>query len=116
MLNLFYTWGMEIEPRDIMDILEHVPLFSHLGELDISRWAGLFQVEHHKNGQVIFDFDDPAQAMYILYEGNVRLRLYDDPETDFFAKLGKGDCLVKKLYYLMTLVITAPRLWVRRPF
>jgi CRP-like cAMP-binding protein/uncharacterized membrane protein len=91
MLNLFYTWGMEIEPRDIMDILEHVPLFSHLGELDISRWAGLFQVEHHKNGQVIFDFDDPAQAMYILYEGNVRLRLYDDPETDFFAKLGKGD-------------------------
>ncbi len=82
---------MEIEPRDIMDILEHVPLFSHLGELDISRWAGLFQVEHHKNGQVIFDFDDPAQAMYILYEGNVRLRLYDDPETESFAKLGKGD-------------------------
>ena len=82
---------MEIEPRDIMDILEHVPLFSHLGELDISRWAGLFQVEHHKNGQVIFDFDDPSQAMYILYEGNVRLRLYDDPETESFAKLGKGD-------------------------
>jgi CRP-like cAMP-binding protein len=82
---------MEIEPRDIMDILEHVPLFSHLGELDISRWAGLFQVEHYKNGHVIFNFDDPAHAMYILFEGNVRLCLYDDPETGFFAKLGKGD-------------------------
>ncbi|MDF1520612.1 MAG: cyclic nucleotide-binding domain-containing protein [Brevefilum sp.] len=82
---------MEIEPRDIMDILEHVPLFSHLGELDLSRWAGLFQVEHYKNGQVIFDFDDPAQAMYILYEGNVWLSLYDETEAESFAKLGKGD-------------------------
>jgi len=82
---------MEIEPRDIMDILEHVPLFSHLGELDISRWAGLFKVENYKNGQLIFDFDDPAQAMYILYEGNVQLNLYDEAETESFAKLGKGD-------------------------
>jgi len=82
---------MEIEPRDIMDVLEHVPLFSHLGELDISRWAGLFQVEQYKNGQMVFDFDDPAQAMYILYEGSIRLNLYDGAEGETFAKLVKGD-------------------------
>jgi len=88
---MFYTWGMEIEPRDIIDLLEHVPLFSHLGDLDLSRWAGLFQVKHFNDGALIFDIDDAAQAMYIIYEGRVQLELYDDEEQVLFTKLGQGD-------------------------
>ena len=88
---MFYTWGMEIESRDIIDLLEHVPLFSHLGDLDLSRWAGLFQIKHFNDGALIFDIDDPGQALYIIYEGKVRLVLYNDEIQGSFAKLGQGD-------------------------
>ncbi|MDY6847476.1 MAG: cyclic nucleotide-binding domain-containing protein [Chloroflexota bacterium] len=82
---------MEIESRDIIDLLERVPLFSHLGDLDLSRWAGLFQIKHVPPGALIFDSDDPAQAMYIIYEGSVRLELYEDEQQGSFAELGQGD-------------------------
>lgn len=82
---------MEIEPRHIIDILEHVPLFSHLGDLDLSQWAGLFQAVHFSDGEIIFDVDGSSEAMFIIFEGRVKLELESDEDIDTFAYLHAGD-------------------------
>jgi hypothetical protein len=82
---------MDIEARDIIDLLENVPLFSHLGDLDLSRWAGLFQTESYADGQLIFDVVDPSDALYIVYEGHVRLNLDGDEAMVPLANLGHAD-------------------------
>ena len=82
---------MEIEPREIIEILEKVPLFSHLGDLDLSRWAGLFQSIQFNDGENIFDFDDPSTAMYIIFEGKAHLILESEEGEETLATLQKGD-------------------------
>ena len=82
---------MEIEPREIIEILEHVPLFSHLGDLDLSRWAGLFKSVHYLDGGIIFNDNDPSQAMYIIYEGRVKLTIENEQVQETFANLKTGD-------------------------
>ena len=82
---------MDIEPREIIEILENVPLFSHLGDLDLSRWAGLFQgVRYHAEG-VIFNFDDSSDSMYIIFEGRVKLIFNSQKGEETFANLHQGD-------------------------
>ena len=82
---------MEIEPREIIEVLEHVPLFSHLGDLDLSQWAGLFQSVYYVGGEEIFDVDDPSEAMYIIFEGRVRLELEGAEDNESLANLQQGD-------------------------
>ena len=82
---------MEIEPRDIIELLEHVPIFSHLGDLDLSRWAGLFQSVQYRDGDEIFAIGDASEAMYIIFEGRVRLLIENGGERDVFANLKQGD-------------------------
>lgn len=82
---------MEIATREIIELLENVPLFSHLGDLDLSRWAGLFQSVRCPDGEAIFDIGDSPGAMYIIFEGRVRLFLENDENQEVFANLQHGD-------------------------
>lgn len=82
---------MEIQPREIIEILEKVPLFSHLGDLDLSRWAGLFKSLSVPDGGVVFDIDDPSEAMYIIFEGRVQLLLESGDGEERVVHLQQGD-------------------------
>jgi len=82
---------MEIEPREIIELLEHVPLFSHLGDLDLSRWAGLFQSVRYTDGQYVFTAGDPSDSLYIIFEGRVQLEFDRETGDESIAYLQQGD-------------------------
>jgi len=88
---MFYTCGMHIEHREILELLDQSPLFVESGESELNRLAGLFQPVSFLANDTIFRCGDPSGEMYILYKGQVRLGSKKDKEDTGFAVLNRGD-------------------------
>jgi CRP-like cAMP-binding protein len=60
---------MEIRHETIIEVLSQVPVFSELRPFELKRNAGLFHPVIYQDGDLIFDLGDPAEALYVVYEG-----------------------------------------------
>ena len=82
---------MEIRHETIIEVLSQVPLFTQLRPFELKRNAGLFHPVIYQDGDLIFDLGDPAEALYVVYEGQVQLSIDESEEAQPFARLGSGD-------------------------
>ena len=82
---------MEIRHETIIEVLSQVPLFTQLRPFELKRNAGLFHPVVYQDGDLIFDLGDPAEALYVVYEGQVQLSIDESEEAQPFARLGSGD-------------------------
>lgn len=82
---------MRIEQKEIMELLDQVPLFSNLAEPQLNRLAGLFNQVIFLKGEVIFNIDDPSEEMFVLCEGQVILKHGKQGEEKALATLHRGD-------------------------
>jgi hypothetical protein len=82
---------MEIRHETIIEVLSQVPIFSQLRPFELKRNAGLFHPVVYQDGDLIFDIGDPAEALYVVYEGQVELSVDESEEAQPFARLGSGD-------------------------
>jgi hypothetical protein len=82
---------MEIKNATIIEVLSQIPLFAQVQPVDLKRFAGLFHPVVYQDGDLVFDYGDPAEAMYVVYEGQVKLSIDESGEDLSFARLGSGD-------------------------
>lgn len=82
---------MEIKHDRLSEVLSQVPLFAQLRPFEVKRIAGLFQQITFQDGELIFDVGEEAEAMYILYEGQVVLSVDEGEDVTLLAKLNRGD-------------------------
>jgi len=82
---------MQIEHREIYELLGRSPLFIECDEEALNRLAGLFQAVVFRGGDVVFKKGDASEALYILYEGQIRLETEENGEEEGFALLNRGD-------------------------
>jgi hypothetical protein len=82
---------MEIRHETVIEVLSQVPLFAQLRPFELKRFASLFHPVVYQDGDLVFDLGDPAEALYVLYEGQVELSIDESEATLPFARLGSGD-------------------------
>jgi CRP-like cAMP-binding protein len=82
---------MEIKHDAIVEVISQVPLFSSLRPFEIKRIATLFHPVTFQDGDLIFDLGDEAEAMFILFEGQVTLSYDKGNGLDLLAHLKIGD-------------------------
>lgn len=75
----------------LSEVISQVPLFAQLRPFEVKRIAGLFQQITYQDGEFIFDVGDEADALYVLYEGQVVLSFDEGEEVALLAKLNKSD-------------------------
>ena len=56
-----------------MEVLRKVPLFSGLGEADLSAFAELTRERSYPKGSVIVFEDDPGDALFLVAAGQVKV-------------------------------------------
>jgi uncharacterized membrane protein YdbT with pleckstrin-like domain len=82
---------MLIEYREIIELLNRAPLFGHLGEPELNRLAGLFQINVYRDGEVIFALGSASEAMFMVNEGHVSLLVREAGGDVLFETLQPGD-------------------------
>ena len=82
---------MLIEYQEMLELLDRTPLFAHLGDNALNRLAGVMQINVYRDGDVIFTVDDPADSMFLVNEGLVRLLVREDGQDILFEELQTGD-------------------------
>jgi hypothetical protein len=82
---------MEIRHERIIEVLSQVPLFTQLRPFELKRHAGLFHPIIYQDGDLIFDLGDSAEAMYVVYEGQVELSIDESEAAQPIARLSIGD-------------------------
>lgn len=82
---------MRIERKEVLELLQQVPLFSHLEESTLDWVSALFQLEIFHDGEIIFDIGEPSQWMYLVYEGHVQLTALKGEKLCLCARLKRGD-------------------------
>ena len=68
---------MRIERKEVVELLQQVPLFSHLGENEVNILSTLFQFQVFHDGEVVFAAGDPSEVMYLIYDGRIHLLMTD---------------------------------------
>jgi len=58
---------------EMMVFLQGVDLFAHCNAEEVLRLAAIANEQHFEKGEVIFRKDDPADSLYCVVEGKVRL-------------------------------------------
>lgn len=82
---------MQIERKEVLELLKNVPLFSHL-EVTLLDWlSSLFQFEVFHDGEIIFSEGDPSEVMYLIYDGAVVCTSIEDHKLCKNLQLGRGD-------------------------
>ena len=88
---MFYTWGMQIDHQEILELLEQSPIFIDVNESDLNRLASLFQAQAYNQGDQIFTAGETSDMMFILWEGQVELEVENKKRRSTFASLNRGD-------------------------
>ncbi len=81
---------MSLARRELFDLLKHTSLFSQLPQDSIELLANVILVESFHKGEVIFTVGDPAEGMYLIFEGQVDLRNPNKAPRSSFARLKRG--------------------------
>jgi hypothetical protein len=81
---------MPINPQEIVDLLNQTPLFSALPPDCLNRLASVMAPRTIQNGEWVFKAGDPADEMFLLFEGEIAL-VTSKKAPNEFAKLKRGD-------------------------
>jgi len=74
-----------------MEVLRKVPLFSGLGEADLTAFADLTRERSYPKGSVIVFEDDPGDALFLVAAGQVKVVLIaEDGREVILSVLGEG--------------------------
>ena len=78
-------------PLSPIEVLRKVPLFSGLGEADLSAFAELTRERSYPKGSVIVFEDDPGDALFLVAAGQVKVVLIaEDGREVILSVLGEG--------------------------
>ncbi len=78
-------------PLSPVEVLRKVPLFSGLGESDLSAFAELTRERSYPKGSVIVFEDDPGDALYLVAAGQVKVVIIaEDGREVILSVLGEG--------------------------
>ena len=71
-------WSLQWTPgkrtvKDWMAVLRRLPLFSGLGQRQLRRIAGLAEMVDFSPGDVIVQYGEPGDAMYVILDGRARV-------------------------------------------
>jgi uncharacterized membrane protein len=73
-------------------LLAEVPLFQFLDEQERTTLAGHLDVVCHKKGEIIFNYGDPGDSIYIIRSGEVEVFFKDDTgERIVLERATRGD-------------------------
>ncbi len=82
---------MQITHQEILDLIAQNPLFAHLEPALLNQLAEVMVAKVFRKGEIVFEIDDPADAMFILCEGKVELQRPNNKHEAGFAVLTRGD-------------------------
>jgi len=82
---------MLIEYREMLEILNRTPLFAHLDDKVLNRLTGVMQINVYRDGDIIFAIGDPADSLFIVNDGLVRLVVQEDGQNLLFEDLHNDD-------------------------
>lgn len=71
-------------------LIRQVPFFESLDRVEISRLLGALEPRAFPSGSVVFKEDDPADSLYLLEEGRVRLSVRTPDGDATLAELDSG--------------------------
>jgi CRP-like cAMP-binding protein len=78
-------------PLSPIEVLRKVPLFSGLGENDLTAFAELTRERSYPKGSVIVFEDDPGDALYLVAAGQVKVVIIaEDGREVILSVLGEG--------------------------
>jgi CRP-like cAMP-binding protein len=81
-----------LRSSDVVALLAGVPVFSTLGEEELTRVAELAVPRHFQPGHVVFREGDASNTCYVVGVGRVRaVRAHRDGRTITLANFGPGD-------------------------
>lgn len=75
--------------HSLVKALRHVPAFAGLDEPTLLELVGCSANLHWSSGQVVFDMDDHAEALYVVLSG--RVRIVEPGSEHVVATIGQGD-------------------------
>jgi CRP-like cAMP-binding protein len=75
--------------HSLVKALRHVPAFAALDEPTLLELVGCSANLNWGAGQVIFDVDDHAEALYVVLSG--RVRIVEPEDQHVVATIGQGD-------------------------
>jgi CRP/FNR family transcriptional regulator, cyclic AMP receptor protein len=77
---------------ETIELLRHVPVFSSLGEGELTRVAEVVVPRSYRAGEVVFREGDASDTCYIVRTGNARaIREHSDGRSLTLAHFGPGD-------------------------
>ena len=88
------AFSRDIHHRDFVvsfGMVASVPAFAHLGPIELEKITRLLQSRTLHAGATVFSKGDPADAMYFILSGTVRVDLHNHPTTltagEFFGEM-----------------------------
>jgi hypothetical protein len=82
---------MDIRQDTLLEVLSLVPLFSQLRPFELRRLSHFFQPVVYQDGDFVFESGDDAEAMYVVFDGQVVLSYDQGQEMVSLAMLHSGD-------------------------
>jgi len=82
---------MQIERKEVFELLKQVPLFSHLETSDLDWASSLFQFTIFHPGEIVFDVDHPSNELYLIFEGRVQITAVVNQKLCLCSMLKRGD-------------------------
>lgn len=73
--------------EQILGFLLDTPMFSNLGERELSEVVHIMQVQRLRSGQLLFREGDVGDAWYVLYDGEVEILVQGEQGPQVFTRL-----------------------------
>ncbi len=81
----------EIQRDEVLSLLNSIYPFRRMDPALLELVASRISIVSYNHGDVIYSEGQPAEALYILYEGRVRITVHVDQEPEVMATLRSGD-------------------------
>ncbi|WP_261664529.1 Crp/Fnr family transcriptional regulator [Deinococcus sp. Marseille-Q6407] len=86
------------EPSSLAWYLKNTELFSDLELADLEHMAAAAQTRTFRAGEVIYRMDDPADALYLVHSGMVKIyKLFPNGKEAILGVVGPQDCFGEML-------------------
>jgi len=72
------------EKTEVMKILEHVPMFEGLSDLELKKIEIITHEREYMAGEVVFHEKEPGAGMYIIKRGTITLSKTSDGKKEVF--------------------------------
>lgn len=77
---------------EIIPILREISIFGGLEQMQLTTFVQLLTINEYKKGDIVFQEDEPATAIYIIASGKVKISACMDSYQYTVAEFVIGDC------------------------